>query len=76
MLSLKIDNSDIEKIFLHDFNSDKERFFEFIVQSYNKNKMLEGFKKSLNQAKLQDNGELENILLEDLIDELENSSNT
>ena len=76
MITLKIDNPNIEKIFLEDFNSNKEEFLKFIESSYNKAKSLESFERSLLQAKLQESGELEEIELEEIINEIENSSNS
>ena len=34
MLTLKIENENVEKIFLNEFHSNKEQFFEFIQNSY------------------------------------------
>ena len=34
MLVLNIDNPEIERIFVENFNSNKEKFFEFIKNSY------------------------------------------
>ena len=34
MLSLKIENSRVEEIFLEGFGSDKESFFQFIIDAY------------------------------------------
>ena len=78
MITLQIDNPNIEKIFLEDFNSNKEEFLKFIENSYNKMKSLESFERSLLQAKLQESGELEEeeIELEEIINEIENSSNS
>ncbi len=36
MLTLKIENEKIEHIFLNEFHSNKEKFFEFIQNSYEK----------------------------------------
>ena len=36
MITLKIENENIEKIFLNEFHSNKEKFFEFIQSSYDK----------------------------------------
>jgi len=36
MLTLKIQNPEIETIFLEGFNSNKEMFFEFVKVNYNK----------------------------------------
>jgi len=49
--------------------------FEFIQESYKEKKTLENFERSLRQAKLQESGELEELSLDGLIDELRNSSN-
>jgi len=62
MLSLQINNPDLE-----------EKFFDFILTSYNNMKLQESFERSLKQAKLQESGELENISLDELIDELKNN---
>ena len=40
MITLQIDNPNIEKIFLEDFNSNKEEFLKFIENSYNKMKRI------------------------------------
>jgi len=36
MLTLKIENEKIEHIFLNEFHSNREKFFEFIQSSYEK----------------------------------------
>ena len=38
MLTLKIENEKIEQIFLNEFHSNKEMFFEFIQNSFEKMK--------------------------------------
>jgi len=70
MLSLKIENPKVEEIFLEGFSSDKESFFQFIIDSYEKQKFLSSLDRSCKQAILQQNGELEETTLQDLIDEL------
>ena len=75
LLSLQINSPDVESIFLEGFNANKEKFFEFIQQSYQHMKHLENFDRSLKQAKLQENGELDDLSLDDLIDELKNYDN-
>ena len=76
MLTLQINNPEVEMIFLNDFNSNKEKFLEFIKDSYQNMINRKNFERSLRQAKLQESGELQEILLDDLIDELENSNNS
>jgi hypothetical protein len=76
VLTLKIENSEIETIFLEGFNSNKEKFFEFIKDNYQKMILLENFEKSLKQAKLQESGELEELSLDALIDELKTDTNS
>ena len=71
MITLKIENPDIEKIFLEGFNSNKDKFLAFVQESYQKMKLLESFDTSLKQAKLQENGEIGDLSL----DELKNSTN-
>jgi hypothetical protein len=39
MLTLKIENENIEHIFLNEFHSNREKFFEFIQSSYEKMKI-------------------------------------
>ncbi len=39
MLTLKIENEKVENIFLNEFNSNKDKFFEFIQSSYEKIKI-------------------------------------
>ena len=75
MLTLQINNPSIENIFLEGFNSNKEKFLEFIQYSYQHMMLKESFERSVRQAKLQENGELEELSLDELIDELKNSSN-
>lgn len=75
MLTLEINNPNIENIFLEGFNSNKEKFLEFIQNSYQHMQLMESFERSVRQAKLQENGELEELSLDELIDELKNSSN-
>ena len=76
MLTLKIENPEIETIFLEGFNSNKEKFFEFIQENYQKMLLLESLDKSIKQAKLQESGELKESSLDELIDELKNNSHT
>jgi LPS O-antigen subunit length determinant protein (WzzB/FepE family) len=38
VITLKIEDENIEKIFLNEFHSNKEKFFEFIQNSYEKMK--------------------------------------
>jgi len=75
MLTLQINNPHIENIFLEGFNSNKEKFLEFIQYSYKNMMLKESFERSIRQAKLQESGELEELSLDELIDELKNSSN-
>jgi hypothetical protein len=75
MLTLHIDRPGIEEIFLEGFNANKEKFLDFIQNSYRTMKLEEGFERSIRQAKLQENGELAESSLDDLIDELQNSTN-
>ena len=70
MLSLKVEDPIVEKIFLEDFGSDKESFFQFIIDAYEKKRFLLSLDKSCKQAILQQNGELEETTLKELIDEL------
>jgi hypothetical protein len=76
MLALEINNQEIESIFLDGFNSDKELFLNFIKNSYNKMILLNSFDKSIKQAQLQENNELDEISLTGLINELKNSTNS
>jgi len=75
MLTLQINNPTIENIFLEGFNSNKEKFLEFIQHSYQHMMQTESFERSVRQAKLQESGELEELSLDELIDELKNSTN-
>ena len=75
MLTLQINNPSIEYIFLEGFNSNKEKFLEFIQHSYQNMMLRESFERSVRQAKLQESGELEELSLDELIDELKNSTN-
>ena len=45
MLVLSIDNKEVEKIFTENFNSNKEKFFEFIKSSYLNSSYLEDKKR-------------------------------
>ena len=76
MLTLKIQNPEIEAIFLEGFNSNKELFFEFVKQNYNKMQILNSLEKSIQQAKLQNSEELDEMSLDDLITDVKNSTNT
>ena len=76
MLTLKIENPEIEQIFLEGFQSNKENFYKFIQSNYHKMLLLKSLDTSCKQAKLQENGELEALSLDDLIDELNDNSNT
>ncbi|NWF67385.1 MAG: hypothetical protein HXX81_07975 [Campylobacterales bacterium] len=75
MITLKIQNPEIETIFLEGFNSNKEMFFEFVKESYNKMVILNSLDKSIKQAKLQNSQELEETTLDDLINDVKNSTN-
>ena len=76
MLTLQIENQEVETIFLEGFSSNKDKFFEFIQTNYKKMVLLNSLDTSLKQAKLQENGELSEISLKDLIDDIKNSSDT
>ena len=76
MLTLKIQNPEVEKIFLEGFNSNKEMFFDFVKENYNKMVLLNNFDKSIKQAKLQDSQELDEISLDDLITDVKNNTNS
>ena len=75
MLTLQINNPNVENIFLEGFNSNKEKFLEFIQHSYQHMILTESFERSVRQTKLQESGELEESSLDELIDELKNSTN-
>lgn len=72
MVTLKIENQEVENIFLDGFDSNKEAFLNFIKDSYNRMNLLKSLDRSVKQAKLQQNGELSETTLDELIDELEN----
>ena len=76
MLTLKIENPEIEQIFLEGFQSNKENFYEFIQSNYRKMLLLKSLDTSCKQAKLQENGELDALSLDDLIDDIKHSSDT
>jgi len=76
MLTLKIQNPEIETIFLEGFNSNKEMFFDFVKENYNKMILLNSLERSIKQAKLQDSQELDEISLDDLIADVKNSSDS
>jgi hypothetical protein len=76
MLTLKIQNPEIETIFLEGFNSNKEMFFDFVKENYNKMILLNSLERSTKQAKLQDSQELDEISLDDLIADVKNSTDT
>lgn len=76
MITLKIENKEVENIFLEGFDSNKEAFLSFIKDSYNKMNLLNSLDRSVKQAKLQQNGELNETTLDELIDELENHTNS
>jgi hypothetical protein len=50
-------------------------YLEFIEQSYRYMMLKESFERSIRQAKLQENGELEELSLDELIDELKDNTN-
>jgi len=56
MLVLNIDNPEIEKIFKESFSSNKEKFFEFIKNSYANSSYLEDKKRFENSYKKIKNG--------------------
>ncbi len=70
MIALKIENPKVEEIFIEGFGSDKENFFQFIINAYERQQFLNSFDKSCKQAILQQNGELEETSLQDLINVL------
>ena len=76
MLTLKIQNPEIETIFLEGFNSNKEMFFDFVKENYNKMILLNSLEKSIHQAKLQETQELDEMSLDDLIADVKNSTNS
>ena len=76
MLTLKIQNPEIEAIFLDGFNSNKEMFFEFVKENYNKMILLKSLEKSIQQAKLQNSQELDEITLDDLIADVKNNTDS
>ncbi|HIP61207.1 MAG TPA: hypothetical protein EYG98_01480 [Sulfurovum sp.] len=43
MLTLRIDNNEVENIFIEGFNSNKEKFLAFIQNSYQKREELQAF---------------------------------
>ena len=43
MLTLQIDNPNVENIFVNGFNSNKDKFLEFIQNSYNKKESLKAY---------------------------------
>ena len=55
MLTLTIDNPTVENIFLEGFNANKENFLDFIQESYQKIKHLDGFKQSHEDTEYQQN---------------------
>jgi len=80
MLSLQINNPNIEKIFLEGFNSNKDKFFEFIQNSYdnmklnednhNDKEILNNFKTSLKELKLVKEGKLKPKRADEFLSEL------
>jgi hypothetical protein len=76
MITLKIENPEIESIFLDGFDSNKEAFFNFVKESYNKMILLNSLDKSVKQAQLQNTGELEELSLDALIDDVKNSTDS
>ena len=76
MVRLEIENQEVENIFLDGFDSNKEAFLNFIKESYDKMMLMNSLDKSIKQAKLQQNGELSETTLDELIDELENHTNS
>ena len=76
MLTLKIQNPEIETIFLEGFNSGKEMFFDFVKENYNIMVLLNSLEKSIHQAKLQNSQELDEISLDDLIADVKNSTDS
>jgi len=76
VLTLKIENPDIENIFLEGFDSNKDAFFEFIQVNYQKMLLLKSLERSAKQAKLQENGELDELSLDELINDIKNNPNT
>jgi len=49
MITLQIDNSEIENIFTEGFNSNKEKFLAFIQSSYRKKEELQAFESDRRQ---------------------------
>ena len=49
MITLQIDNSEIENIFTEGFNSNKEKFLAFIQSSYQKKEELQAFESDREQ---------------------------
>jgi len=65
MITLQIDNSEIENIFVEGFNSNKEKFLAFIQSSYQKKEELQAFESDREQFlatyKSMQNGTMEMI---------------
>jgi len=74
MIALQIDNPKIETLFLEQFGSSKESFFQFILDSYEKKQLLKSLDVSCKQAKLQQTKEIESTTLDELISDLRNNS--
>ena len=54
MITLKIENEKIENIFLNEFHSNREKFFEFIQNSYDKMKTTNQDNSNLDLIKSQE----------------------
>jgi hypothetical protein len=76
MIALQIDNPKVETLFLDQFGSSKESFFQFILDSFEKRQLLRSLDVSCKQVKLQQTKELESTTLGELISDIRNNSNT
>jgi len=80
MLTLHIDNNDIENIFIKGFNSNKEKFLDFIQKSYQKKESLEAFQEDkerfLSTYSAMQNGTMEMLSQNDANSEIDTFLNT
>ena len=71
MLTIHIDNIDIENIFVEGFNSNKEKFLAFIKSSYEKKETLEAFQEDKERF-LSTYDAMKNSTMEMISDEISN----
>jgi len=73
MLTLQIQNPEIEEIFKTDFFGNQENFISFFLQKYREEKFYKSFDKSCKEAKENIENKTSGKTLDELINELDDN---